>query len=102
MWQALASIASLIGALAAGGVGVAAFVRSARAGDAKERADATGVGLDYLEKALAAQQVTITRQSGEIGEVRGQLVDCRNERQTMADQLTTQADQIADLRRRIQ
>lgn len=60
----------------------------------RTRADAAGVGLEYLERALAAQQETITRQEGEIGELRGQLKDCRTERHAMAAE-------IAELRGRL-
>ncbi|HMG43934.1 MAG TPA: hypothetical protein VK611_21555 [Acidimicrobiales bacterium] len=95
MWQAAASVAALLTAIAGGSVGIAGFVRSARAEDARRSADATGVGLNYLEKALAALQTTITRQEGDLGELRGQLRGCTEERQAMSAE-------IADLRRAIQ
>jgi hypothetical protein len=87
VWQAAASIAALVTAVAGAGVGVAGFVRSARAEDAKGRADAAGVGLEYLERALATQQAEIIRQEGEIGELRGQLKECREERAGLAVRL---------------
>lgn len=101
MWQAVTSIAALTTALVGAGLGVAGFLRSARSEDARQqaeqargRADAAGVGLTYLEKALAAQGATITRQEGEIGELRGQLKECRTERHVMAQQLEAQAVQM--------
>lgn len=93
MWQAVAAVAALVTAIAGGGVGIAGFVRSSRAEDAKTRADAAGVGLEYLERALAALQETNLRQQGELGELRGQLKECRTEREAMAAE-------IADLRER--
>jgi hypothetical protein len=101
VWQAVASFAALITALAAAGVGVAGFVRSARAEDAKRGADAADVGLRYLERSLAAQQETITRQEGEIGALRGQLAQCREESHVLAAQLVGQATQIAELQERM-
>lgn len=106
MWQAVAAVAALVTALAGGGVGVAGFIRSGQTREEERqraeverevtrRIDATQVGLSFMEKALAAQQETITRQEGEIGKLQGQLVDCRTERQQLAEQ-------IADLRRKIQ
>jgi predicted RNase H-like nuclease (RuvC/YqgF family) len=94
-WQAVASIAGLASALTAFGLGVAAFVRSGRAEDARERADAAGVGLKYLERSLAAQQDTITRQEGEIGELRGRLRECREERQAMAVKIRELEERMA-------
>jgi predicted RNase H-like nuclease (RuvC/YqgF family) len=94
VWQAVASLAGLASALTAFGLGLAAFVRSGRAEDARERADAASssaaasqVGLEYLRESLRAQQETITRQEGEIGELRGRLRECREERQAMAVQI---------------
>jgi chromosome segregation ATPase len=94
VWQAVASVAALITAVAGGGVGIAGFVRSSRAADAKSRSDAAGVGLQYLEKALAAQQVEITRQEGEIGELRGHLESCREERQALAVEIAELRDRM--------
>lgn len=102
-WQAVSALGSLVVALLGGAVGVVAFRRTSHAedvearvaaveADAKARTDAAEVGLKYLERSLAAQQATITRQEGEIGELRGQLASCREERQAMAAE-------IADLRR---
>jgi hypothetical protein len=82
MWQAVASIASLVTALCGGGAGIVAFVRSAQKGR-----------IDYLHLTLQAQQDHLTRQEGEIGELRGQLKTCHDERQEMARQ-------IAELQRR--
>jgi len=88
MWQAVTSVAALLTAV--GGVVFAALAwsRGARSEDARRRADAAGVGLDYLREALAAQQETLVRQEGEIGALRGQLRECRDERHAMADQIT--------------
>lgn len=105
MWQAVTAVTALITALAGGTVGIAGFVRSSRTEEARERAetverevtrrvDAQQVGLDYMNQALHAQQETITRQQGEIGELRGQLAACREERQV-------QAEEIARLRERL-
>lgn len=94
MWQAVAAVAALLTALAGGGIGIAGFVRSSRAEDAKSRADASQVGLGYLERALAAQQETITRQQGEIGVLRGQLETCREEREALAGQIAELRDKF--------
>ena len=84
MWQAVASIAAMCTAIVGGGLGIAGWFRSARADDAKGRADAAGVGLEYLRESLRAQQDQIVRQEGEIGELRGQLRECRDERHQLA------------------
>ena len=97
-WQIVSAVGSIALAVPAATIGVLAFRRSSHADDVEERvraieADASSrvsaaeVGLKYLERSLAAQQVTITRQEGEIGELRGQLKDCRGEREALADQM---------------
>jgi len=93
-WQAGTSIAALLTAVGGVVLGAAAWWRGARADDARRSADAAGVGLDYLREALAAQQKTLTHQEGEIGMLKGQLKECRDERHAMADQ-------IAELRGRM-
>jgi len=93
-WQAGTSIAALLTAVGGVGLGAAGFWRAGRADDARRSADAAGVGLDYLREALAAQQATLTHQEGEIGVLRGQLKECRDERHAMAGQ-------IAELRERM-
>ena len=104
-WQIISAVGSVALAVPAATIGVLAFRRSSHADDVEERvraieADASSrvsaaeVGLKYLERSLAAQQETITRQSGEIGELRGLLRDCRHEREGLAGQ-------IADLRGRM-
>jgi hypothetical protein len=94
VWQVVASFGAL--ALAVPGVllGVAGFVRASRATDSKERADAAQVGLGYLERALKAQQDTIVRQQGEIGELRGQLVACRQREEATQAQLAELREQL--------
>jgi len=87
MEQAIVSIASLILAIPAAVVAYAAFRRSARAADVKSSADASAVGLEYLRQSLQTQQELIVRQEGEIGELRGQLKSCKEERETMASQI---------------
>jgi hypothetical protein len=94
MWQAVAAVGALVLAVPGAAIGVAGFVRSSRAEDAKSRADAAGVGLEYLERALSALQETNLRQQGEIGALRGELKNCREEREALAEQ-------IAELRRAI-
>jgi septal ring factor EnvC (AmiA/AmiB activator) len=108
VWQAVASLAGLCSALTAFGLGLAAFVRSGRAEDARERADqasssaaASQVGLDYLRGALEAQQRTIVHQEGEIGELRGQLRECRAERHNLAATIVQQEARIAELEGRL-
>jgi chromosome segregation ATPase len=104
-WQVVSAIGSLALAVPAATIGVLAFRRTAHAdeiedrvraieAEAEHRVAAAEVGLKYLERSLAAQQETITRQSGEIGELRGQLKDCRTEREDLAHQ-------IAELRGRM-
>lgn len=106
MWQAVAAVAALVTALAGGTVGIAGFIRSSRTEEARQHADAVErevgrridaqqVGLEYMQKALAALQETNTRQEGLIGELRGLLVTCGEERQELAAQ-------IAELRKAIQ
>jgi len=86
-WQAGTSIAALLTAVGGVGLGAAGFWRAGRADEARRSADAAGVGLEYLREALSAQQVTLTHQEGEIGALRGQLRECRDERRAMADQI---------------
>lgn len=97
-WQITAALGSLALAVPASVLGVLAFRRSSHQDDveariaaveseAKARTDAAEVGLKYLERSLEAQQTTITQQAGEIGELRGQLKDCRGEREAMSAQI---------------
>lgn len=86
-WQALSALGSLAIAVPAVVIGVLAFRRTSHAEDVGERAAAAEVGLKYLERSLAAQQDTITRQEGEIGELRGQLKECRDERQQLSTRI---------------
>jgi chromosome segregation ATPase len=97
-WQVVSALGSLVVAGLAAVVGAAAFRRTSHAEDvearvaaveaeARARTDAAEVGLKYLERSLAAQRDEITRQEGEIGELRGQLTHCREERQAMAAEI---------------
>jgi hypothetical protein len=79
-WQAGASIAAIITAVMGAGVGLAGYIRSAAS-------SAAATGLEYMERALQAQQDQIMRQQGEIGELRGQLQDCRAEREVLSQQI---------------
>lgn len=97
MWQAVAAIGALLLSIPATVIGVIGFYRSARAEDAKGRADAAEVGLQYLREGLAAQQATITRQQGEIGELRGQLKVCHEERHVMAGEIEKLRDEVRRL-----
>ncbi len=87
-WQIAAALGSLLVTVVAAGVSFAAFRRSARAEDARTSAEASKVGLDYLRESLKAQGETIVRQEGELGELRGELRSCRDERSALADRLT--------------
>jgi hypothetical protein len=88
MWPAVASLAAFITAVLAGGVGLANYIRVGRQADedkrlreqteaAKERSEASQVGLAYMREALGRQQDEIIRLKGEIGEIRGHLESCR-------------------------
>lgn len=94
MWQAVAAVAALVTALAGGTVGLVGLVKSSRSDEARQRGaeverevsrriDAQQVGLEYMERAMAALQQTNLRQQGEIGELRGQLTTCHDEREVM-------------------
>lgn len=98
MWQALVAIGTLVLTIPGVVIGTVAFQRSSRTEEAKEKADAVErevtrrvdaqkVGLEYMERAMAALQQTNLRQQGEIGELRGLLVDCRTEREAMQRQI---------------
>jgi hypothetical protein len=94
VWQVVSSIGALALAVPAVFIGVAGYVRASRAEAAKSRADAAQVGLGYLERALAAQQDTIVRQQGEIGELRGQLADCKQREDATQAQLAQLRDRL--------
>lgn len=105
MWQAVAAVAALVTALAGGTVGIAGFVRSSRTEEARQRADdverevnrrvdAQQVGLDYMQKAMAALQETNLRQQGEIGELRGQLKTCHDEREVMKAEISALRERL--------
>lgn len=87
LWQAVTSIAALVTGATGAALALAGWYRSAKAEDAKSSADASKVGLEYLERALSQQQDTITHQQGQIGELAGQLKECRDERLELARQI---------------
>lgn len=97
-WQVAAALGALLLAIPGTVIGVIAFQRTARSDEAKRRAeeidrevnrrvDAQQIGLGYMERALKSLQDQNLRQQGEIGELRGQLKDCRDEREALRDRL---------------
>lgn len=101
VWQTLVAAAAVIVAVPTAAVAVAAFRRTARVADVQSVTEAQQVGLEYLRESLKIQQQTIVEQQGQIGQLRGELKGCREERQTMAGQIEHQAAQIADLQTRL-
>lgn len=104
-WQAVSALGTLVFAIPAVVIGVLAFRRSSHAEDverrvrdieveAASRVRAAEVGLEYMKTSLTALQDQNLRQQGEIGELRGQLTDCRDERRV-------QDARIAELEGRI-
>jgi hypothetical protein len=98
-WQTVLALAGPLVGVPTSVVAVLAFKRTARVADAKASAEAIGIGLDYvrtgiaeqrqaMEQALAHQQDVIREQQGMIGELRGELKGCREERRAMADEIT--------------
>jgi hypothetical protein len=108
VWQTVLALAGPLVAVPTSIVAVLAFRRTARVADVGAATAAQQVGLDYLKESLKAQQETITRQEGQIGELRGELRHCHTERETQtvqikaqADQILAQAGQIAELQARL-
>src|SRR5512138_3388749 len=97
-WTVAPAYLALVVTLPAAGIGVLAFRRTARSEDVEarvreieiesaSRVQAAEVGLEYMKTSLAALQDQNMRQQGEIGELRGQLTDCRAERQMLAAEI---------------
>lgn len=106
MPQLILSVSAVITALSALGLGVAGFFRSARVEDAKSSADASRVGLEWVkegmathERAMAEAVRTMTRQEGLIGELRGELNNCRSEREAIAARAEQVAAELHELKR---
>lgn len=94
MWQTIVAAAAVLVAIPGAGIGYAAFRRTAHVADVASTTAAQQVGLEYLTKSLEQQQSMIVHQEGLIGELRGALTSCKDERQILAEQ-------IAELRRMV-
>ena len=94
MWQTIVAFGGLVVAVPTSVVAALSFRRTARVADVATTTAAQQVGLSYLKESLAAQQVTIVHQEGLLGELRGELKSCRDERVALAGQ-------IQDLRRKM-
>lgn len=101
VWIAVTAIASLITALVGAGLGIAAWVQRSREAGAKSTADAAQVGLSYMKDSLSTQHSIILTLKGEIGELRGLLKECHDERKALASQMEEQAHQIESLSQRL-
>lgn len=99
MWlQLVSSIAALVTAISALGLGIAGFVRSGRAEDAQLRTGSTEVGLRHIQLALERAEVDIKRLLGEVGRLQGQLDECLRQREHQEMQLIEQAREIERLK----
>lgn len=102
MWvQLVGSIAALLTAITALGLGIAGFIRSGRAEDAQLRTGSTEVGLKHIELALGRAEADIKRLLGEVGRLQGQLEECLRQREHQETQLIEQAREIERLKKQV-
>lgn len=101
MWIAITAIASLLTALGGVGLGIMSWVQRSREAGAKSSADAAQIGLSYMKDSLLTQQSVILQLKGEVGELRGLLKECHDERKLMQGKIEDQDVQIATLKRKV-
>lgn len=102
MWQVAGIVISLVSAVGGLGLGLAGFVRSARAEDAQLRTGSTEVGLKHLQLALDTQQHELTRMATRIGELGAQLDECLRQREHQERQIIEQARELGRLKGHIE
>jgi len=115
-WVALTAVGSFIAALGGIGLSIASRIQQNKESGAKESATIAQVGVDLIKEANARQERYIVQLVGEVGEVRGQLNECKEERHLLMsenkelkeDNVTLKAQvgearaEIQDLRERLE